>query len=118
MASPEVKFCNRPGCQIIIKPGQLACKVHWAELTPDLRDRLVHAWEQRKAHPDVPELVHAHRALLLEALKQWKIPLEMMQQAIRRAPRAMSASCAQCGAPLPFHRKGCPQYPEAPYGEN
>lgn len=107
-----MKSCNRPGCKIIIRPGQLACREHWSELTPDLRDRLVHAWEQRKAYPDVPELVHAHRALLLEALKQWKVPVELMAAAIQRAPRAPSMSCPFCGGPLPFHRKGCRFYPE------
>jgi hypothetical protein len=109
---PRIKLCNRPGCKTIIKPGQLACREHWAELTPDLRDRLVEAWEKRKAHPDVPELVHVHRSLLLEALKQWKVPIDLLTQAMRRAPRAASQSCPFCGAPQPFHRKGCQFYPE------
>lgn len=110
-----MKLCNRPGCRVIIRPGQLACKDHWGELTPQLRDRLVQAWEARKAHPDVPELVHVHRALLLEALKQWKVPVELMSAALRNAPRAASSSCPHCGAPAPFHRPGCQWYPENPF---
>lgn len=117
-SSTDLRFCNRPGCKIVIRPGQLACRDHWNELGRDLQDRLVHAWEQRKAHPDVPELVHAHRALLLEAMRAWKIPVEMMAEAMRRAPRAPSMSCPMCGAPQPFHRKGCQFYPEErPNGE-
>jgi hypothetical protein len=109
---PKIKTCNRPGCRVLIRPGQLACGEHWAELGKDLQDRLVFTWEQRKAHPDVPELVHAHRALLLEALRKWGIPDEIIQAAIQRSPRAASQSCPFCGALQPFHRPGCRFYPE------
>jgi hypothetical protein len=104
-----VKRCNRPGCTVQIKPGQLACRDHWRELPAKLRDRLVFAWEQRKAHPDIPELVSIHRALLLEALKAWGIPPEEIERQIKRAPRALQNTCPFCGAVAPIHRLGCPR---------
>lgn len=103
----KVKFCNRPGCRVVIKPGVLACREHWYELPSRLRDRLVDAWEKRKAHPDVPELVAIHRMLLLEALRAWKIPPEVVAEAMRNAPRAASQSCPWCGAVGGLHKPEC-----------
>lgn len=109
--SPEakVRVCNRPDCKIVIKPGVLACRAHWNELPPKLRDQLVNAWEQRKAYPDVPELVHLHRAFLLQALRAWGVTDAEMKTAMARAPRAASMSCPMCGAPNPMHRVDCPR---------
>ncbi len=104
-----VKRCNRPGCTVQIKPGQLACREHWLALPKKLRDQLVDAWELRKANPGVPELVHVHRALLLQALRAWGIPEHVIQENMRRAPRAAPGACPFCGAPVPIHRVGCPR---------
>lgn len=104
----KVKRCSRPGCTVQIKPGTLACRPHWTDLTPRLRDRLVFAWEQRKAHPDVPELVNIHRALLLEALKEWGFTREQIKEAIRTgAPKTIDPNCPFCGAAGGLHRPGC-----------
>lgn len=103
----KIRVCNRPGCQVLIKAGQLACREHWAELGDDLQQRLVFAWEERKAHPDVPELVHAHRALLLEAMRAWKIPVDLVSAAMRAAPRALSQSCPWCGGVGARHLPSC-----------
>lgn len=107
----KVRPCNRPGCRAVIKSGQLACREHWFELPASLRDRLIHAWEQRKAHPDVPELVHAHRALLLEAMRAWGVPVDVVAAAMRRAPRASSMSCPWCGGVDGMHKLGCEKAP-------
>lgn len=107
MPDQRIRICNRPGCMVIIKPGMLACRDHWFELPPKLRERLVDAWEARKAHPDVPELVSVHRALLLEALRAWRIPPEVVAEAIKQAPRAMSMSCPWCGGVGGMHHEGC-----------
>lgn len=93
----------------MIKPGVLACRAHWFELPSTLRDRLVEAWEVRKANPNVPELVHVHRAYLLQALRAWGVTDDETKAAMARAPRAMSASCPMCGAPNPMHRLDCPK---------
>lgn len=93
----KVKVCSRPGCMVIIKPGQLACREHWFELTPRLREKLIFGWEQRKAHPDIPELVHIHRALLLEALREWGIPPEVVAMSLQMAPQARPTACPWCG---------------------
>jgi hypothetical protein len=104
----KVKRCSRPGCTVQIQPGQLACKEHWYALTPKLRDRLVFAWEERKKHPDIPELVNIHRALLLEALKEWGFTTEQIRDAIRTgAPKAIQTGCPFCGLPGGLHRVGC-----------
>lgn len=105
----KMRRCARPGCTVQIKPGQLACRQHWFELSPRLRDRLVFAWEQRKENPNVPELVSIHRALLLEALREWHIPPEVIAEAIKGAPRAVQTACPWCGAPNPMHRVDCPK---------
>jgi hypothetical protein len=102
------RICARPGCTVEVKPGVLACRPHWASLSPRLRDRLVFAWEQRKEHPDIPELVNIHRALLLEALREWGIPPEVIAAEMKaRAPKTIDINCPFCGARQPLHRVGC-----------
>ena len=104
----RIKRCSRPGCGTEIKPGQLACRLHWAALSPRLRDRLVFAWEQRKANPGIPELINIHRALLLEALREWGIPVDVAAAALKGgAPRAIQTGCPFCGLPGGMHRIGC-----------
>lgn len=108
LPEPKVRRCAYPGCNVEIKPGVLACRTHWFALSGRLRDRLVFAWEQRKEHPDIPELVNIHRALLLEAMREWQVPVAMAAGAIRDgAPRAIQNICPYCGAPHPLHRVGC-----------
>jgi hypothetical protein len=103
----KIKRCSRPGCSTEIKPGQLACKPDWLELSPRLRDRLVFAWEQRKEHPDIPELVSIHRALLLEALREWGIDPAMAAMFIKAGvPKTIQTACPFCGA-FGSHRAGC-----------
>lgn len=77
----SLRRCARPGCNVFVRGGQLACKDHWYALKPRTRDQLVHAWEQRKAHPDVPEMVDAHRALLLQCLIEWGVPVNLRARA-------------------------------------
>lgn len=101
--------CSRPGCFVLVKPGQLACREHWYELSNSLRERLVYAWEVRKANPEIPELVNAHRALLLEAMREWKIPLEAIAMATRRMPRVIDPNCPLCGLTGGIHRPECPK---------
>lgn len=107
---PKVKLCSYPTCPVECKPGQLACRTHWFALPSRLRDRLVFAWEQRKAHPDIPELVNIHRTLLLEALRAWGIPEDIIRaQIAMRAPKAIQTGCPMCGLPGGIHRPGCPR---------
>lgn len=103
-----MRRCSRPGCPVEVKPGVLACRQHWYELSSRLRDRLVFAWEQRKAHPEIPELISIHRALLLQALREWGVPEHEIKLAIARAPRALPTACPRCGLKSPLHRAGCP----------
>lgn len=103
----KIKTCSRPGCRVVIKPGQLACRGHWFELPAQLRDQLIEAWELRKANPTVPELVHAHRALLIKALRAWNVPVDLVSAAMARAPHAYSHSCPYCGGVGGLHLLGC-----------
>lgn len=104
----KVKRCSRPGCTTQIKPGQLACRDHWNSLTGRLRDRLVFAWEQRKANPHIPELVNIHRALLLECLKEWGFTNAQIREAIKTgAPKTIDPNCPWCGMAGGLHRVGC-----------
>lgn len=107
--STPTKFrrCAYPTCPVQVKTGVLACREHWGALTSDLRERLVDAWERRKAHPDVPELVMIHRALLMECMRQWDITPEMAAEAMQGAPKVVQTACPWCGAPSPLHRPGC-----------
>lgn len=105
--SVKVRLCACPGCYVPVKPGVLACRDHWYALSPRLRDQLVDAWEKRKANPDVPEMVSIHRMLLVQALTEWHIPPEVMQQAMRNAPVAVQTACPWCGLSDGLHRAGC-----------
>lgn len=107
VSTPKVRLCAHPGCNVIVKPGVLACRAHWAALSSDLRDRLVDAWEKRKAHPDVPELVQIHRILLLEAMREWGVTPQMAADAMARAPRVIQTACPWCGMTAPLHRPEC-----------
>lgn len=91
---------------VMVKLGQLACREHWLELPARLRDQLVSTWEARKENPEVPELVHLHRTLLVAALRAWRVPIEVSREALKRAPRAAPVACPWCGAAGP-HLDGC-----------
>lgn len=108
MEQTKIKRCSRPGCTVEIKPGVLACREHWFALSPRLRDRLVFSWEQRKANPGIPELVNIHRALLLEALREWGFSKDQIREQMRaNAPRTIDPNCPWCGLPGGLHRPGC-----------
>ncbi len=56
--------CLRPGCQRLVSQSHLACRPHWYELSPALRNRI---WDTFRASDTL-----GHRRAMVDALGEWQ----------------------------------------------